>query len=401
MGSVFLAIDSQLQRPVALKIPRFAASQQKMRARFIQEARAAAALRNPHICPVYDVDQREGTIYLTMAYIEGPTLAMLLPSTAGQVAPKVHPKLDINDLGQVARVMRKLAAALQKAHDEGVVHRDLKPGNIIIDGEGEPVVMDFGLAFRMTECDCRATDSGTLLGSPSYMSPEQVEGAIDKIGPPSDIYSLGVVFYEILTGRLPFEGTLLSVLRQIAGRDPLPVEALRGDADPQLAAICQRMMAKAVEDRYASMAEVAADLDRYLLSDSRARLAMADRAAKPASRNRVRAALVASAVAWIGLAAAGTAFVLQPAAAVSPIGAENAAVGLDVGDENVMGDLLDTTAGDSRDAAGFAESPDGKAARRPRRGHGADRGSQASPEHVKKCAVNSQHAQDRGPRGDV
>lgn len=255
MGSVYLAYDPSLQRQVALKIPKFSdESNPDMRDRFLREARSAATLRHANICPVYDVGRVDGVHYITMAYIEGRTLAEEL--RAGRTfAPR-----------EIATIVRKLALALGKAHLAGVIHRDLKPGNIMLDAEGEPVLMDFGLAYREATDELRLTKSGMIVGSPAYMSPEQIEGGPAKIGAASDIYSLGVVLYEMITGKLPFQGTMMSVIGQIATKEPTPIGQWRKElADSPLERLCRKMLAKSIDDRPQTMQDVARALD-YILS---------------------------------------------------------------------------------------------------------------------------------------
>ncbi len=265
MGSVYLAYDPSLQRQIALKIPKFsdASTSDKanpdkanldMRDRFLREARSAATLRHANICPVYDVGRVDGVHYITMAYIEGRTLAEEL--RAGRT---FEPR-------EIAAIVRKLALALGKAHSAGVIHRDLKPGNIMLDAEGEPVLMDFGLAYREETDELRLTKSGMIVGSPAYMSPEQIDGDPTKIGSGSDIYSLGVVLYEMITGKLPFQGTMMSVIGQIATKEPTPVGQYRQElANSPLERLCRKMLAKQIGDRPQTMQEVARALD-YILS---------------------------------------------------------------------------------------------------------------------------------------
>ena len=253
MGAVYLAHDSQLDREVALKIPRFSARKKdEIVSRFIREARSAATICHPNVCPVFDVGEIDGIYYLTMAYIQGRTLSEF-----------IRPEKPLPER-QVAAVVCKLALALQEAHDCGVVHRDLKPANIMIDRRSEPVIMDFGLARRTDAEESRATQRGTILGTPAYMSPEQVLGEPDQIGPQTDVYSLGVILYELLTGKLPYEGPPTAVVGQILAVDPLPPEEHRTDLDPKLAAICGKAMAKKREERYGSMKDLAADLTEFL-----------------------------------------------------------------------------------------------------------------------------------------
>ena len=161
-------------------------------------------------------------------------------------------------------MMRKLALALEEAHRNGLVHLDLKPGNIIIDWHGEPVIMSFGWARPDRWGDARLTEIGAIVGTPAYMAPEQVRGDVGAIGPRTDIYSLGVILYELLTGRRPFEGHGGVVLAQVLYVDPASPSTHRLELDERIAAICLRAMAKQAADRYPSMAELAEDLGGYL-----------------------------------------------------------------------------------------------------------------------------------------
>jgi hypothetical protein len=252
MGSVYLAHDTQLDRPVALKVPHFEAREgSQVLARFYREARAAATILHPNICPLHDVGEVDGTPYLTMAYVEGKALsdfARARPLTARQTA----------------LLVRKLALALQEAHIRGVIHRDLKPSNVMIDKRGEPMIMDFGLARRSRQGDERLTQQGATLGTPAYMAPEQISADRDAVGPACDIYSLGVILYELLTGRLPFQGDVMAMLAQVLMDEPPPPSEVRPGIDPQLEAICLKAMAKKAEGRYRSMAELAAALTDHL-----------------------------------------------------------------------------------------------------------------------------------------
>jgi serine/threonine protein kinase len=257
MGSVYLAHDSQLDRRVALKVPHFtAADGPDVLERFTREARAAATIDHPNVCPVYDVGTVNGISYVTMAYVEGKPLSELIRE--GKPLPQ----------RPAAAVVRKLALALREAHQHGVIHRDLKPSNVMVNKRNEPVVMDFGLARRIGADDARLTKSGAILGTPAYMAPEQVRGEVKAVGPRSDIYSLGIILYELLTGELPFQGPTAAVLGQIMTQEPPPPVQLRPDLDAPLAAMCLKAMAKQPADRYASMAEFAAALSRYLKGEA-------------------------------------------------------------------------------------------------------------------------------------
>jgi serine/threonine protein kinase len=254
MGTVYLAEDTQLLRQVALKTPRFTQeSTPDLLERFYREARAAATLRHPNICPVYDVGQIEGTHYISMAFIEGHPLSAFIH------AAKPQPER------QILMVVRKLAQALADAHEHGIVHRDLKPANIMVDKRNEPIIMDFGLAQQLKrDTNIRITQSGMMIGTPAYMSPEQVDGESDKIGPPTDQYSLGVILYELLTGQLPFRGSIAAVLGQIVMKDATPPGQLRPGLDPRIESACLKMMAKQPSDRFASLSAVVAELETIL-----------------------------------------------------------------------------------------------------------------------------------------
>ena len=256
MGAVYLAHDKQLDRKVALKVPKFSKGvNQKVIKRFYQEAKSAATLDHPNICSVYDVGEIDGVHYISMAYVKGQSLSDFVNSD------------DPPSQRSIVRVVRKIALALAEAHSQGVIHRDLKPANIMLDQRKEPIVMDFGLARQIEKNDdARLTQDGTILGSPAYMSPEQLEGKPDKIGPSCDVYGLGVLFYELLTGELPFQGSgsVMSVIGEVFSKPPPNAVELRSDLDSQLAKFCMKAMAKKSSDRFSSMTEFAKELTAYL-----------------------------------------------------------------------------------------------------------------------------------------
>jgi serine/threonine protein kinase len=249
MGAVYLAYDPELERHVALKTP-FVGDNPQVIQRFYREARSAAQVRSPYTCPVYDVGRIGDIYFISMAFIDGQPLGRLIADGS------------LKDPRAVVEVVKKIARGLHKAHELGIIHRDLKPDNIMIDAEGEPIVMDFGLARRADE-EVQLTAAGRLFGTPAYMSPEQVDADPSKITPSTDIYSLGVVLFQMLTGRLPFQGSLTAMLRQI-GSDapprPSSIVAEIGEGS-QLERICLKMMAKSPADRFASAAEVVTALD--------------------------------------------------------------------------------------------------------------------------------------------
>lgn len=250
-GTVFKAYDPDLQRIVALKVPRgnLVASEQQ-RARFLREARNAARLSHEGVVGVYEVGSSDGTPFIVMELIEGESLLAILRRR----------RLPVRE---AALLVAKVAGTLHFAHQQGVVHRDIKPGNILIDAAGEPRVADFGLS-RCQELDNSLTREGDVLGTPSYMSPEQAAGDTAHIDGRSDIYSLGAVFYELLTGQVPFAGTVNSLLRQVQFAEP---DAPRR-RDPQIPrdaeTICLKCLEKDSSRRYASAAELADDLNRFL-----------------------------------------------------------------------------------------------------------------------------------------
>jgi hypothetical protein len=249
MGAVYLAHDTTLDRPVAVKVSKFRASEGAASERFLREARAAAGLRHDGVCRVLDCGVIDGTYYIAMDYVEGESLARRL---AGDEA---------HDPRWAAGLVRQVALALAAVHDRGVIHRDLKPANIMLGTDGRPCVVDFGLARR--EQDVTITGAGTVMGTPAYMSPEQVAG--EPVTPATDIYSLGVILYQLLTGRLPFGGENLAQLTYqiVHGKLSSPSQH-RPDLDPDLESVCLGAMARSPEARYPTMAAFAEALDDYL-----------------------------------------------------------------------------------------------------------------------------------------
>ena len=258
MGSVYLAHDTHLDRRVALKVPHFRSEGRASEPnrldvdRFYREARIAATFDHPNLCPLYDVGQIDGIHYLSMAYIKGRPLS-----------DYIDPRRPMPPQ-RVAAVVRKLALALAVAHDRGVVHRDLKPSNIMVNSRRELIITDFGLAWRVGSSDERLTKTGMVLGTPAYMSPEQLSGSAEVLGPGCDIYSLGVIMYELLTACRPFVGQEAVILGQILFIEPAPPSGHRPDLDAQIETICLKAMAKRPEERYASMTELAAALGDYV-----------------------------------------------------------------------------------------------------------------------------------------
>jgi serine/threonine protein kinase len=253
MGSVYKAYDTELHRHVALKVPQFGPEEgAEVLERFKQEARAAATLRHTNLCQVYDVGAIDGVNFLTMEFIEGQSLeGYAAKQPQGVVSPRF-----------VALIMTRLARALKTAHAKNVIHRDLKPSNIMLrdaDGTVEPVIVDFGLARRIEPGSARLTQTGLVIGTWQYMTPEQLCGEPDALGPGCDIYALGVIMYELLTGQLPFDAP-----GQVVRGNPAAPSSLRAELDPRLESICLKAMASTSAARYASMGDLATALTDYL-----------------------------------------------------------------------------------------------------------------------------------------
>ena len=239
MSVVYRATDIRLRREVAVKVlPPDLAFRADVRARFQREAELAARLTHPHIVPIYSVGEREGIVYIVMALVVGEPLGARL-ARLGAMPPD-----------EARDILRAVADALSYAHARGVVHRDIKPDNILLDAEsGRPMVMDFGIA-RAAEADSRLTVTGTAMGTPTYMSPEQAMGERDLDGR-SDIYSLGVVGYQMLAGETPFvAANTPSMLMKHVSERPRPLAERRAGLPPGLTSAIERALAKRPEDRW-------------------------------------------------------------------------------------------------------------------------------------------------------
>ncbi|MFA5794352.1 MAG: tetratricopeptide repeat protein [Candidatus Brocadiia bacterium] len=251
MGAVHLAYDSILNRHIAIKT--LILEDIESTARFMREARATANLKHANIINVYEAGAVGKTYYLTMDYIEGASLADLITDGDKSLTPK-----------SIARIIRDIALALDYAHSQNIIHRDIKPGNILIDKSGKPYLTDFGLAKQLNGLDRSLTMSGSTVGTPDYMSPEQARGEKEKVDRRSDVFSLGAALYHALTGQLPFPGAeLYDVLSNVVNKEPaLPSSVIVVHKD--LETICLKCLEKEQLRRYQTAGELADDLNRYI-----------------------------------------------------------------------------------------------------------------------------------------
>ena len=252
MGAVYKAWQVRLKRLVALKVIRADAyADTGAAARFLAEAEAAACLQHPNIVPVFEVGEYEGMGYLVLEYEAGGGLDRRL---AGM----------LQDPNDSARLIETLARAIHYAHRNGIVHRDLKPANVLLTADGIPKIGDFGLA-KLLERDDGLTQVGDILGTPSYMAPEQIRGSSGAITPATDVYALGSILYEMLTGRPPFKGTTpLSTMEQVSSIEPLSPGKLQRHTPRDLEIICLKCLEKEPRRRYTTALELADDLRRFL-----------------------------------------------------------------------------------------------------------------------------------------
>ena len=250
MGVVYLARHSALKREVALKmlltgLP----AESTLRIRFRTEAEAVARLQHPHIVQIHEVGEHDGRPFLALEYVEGGSLQQL---SANKPQPEQR----------AARLVETLARALHYTHQHDILHRDLKPNNILLTADGTPKITDFGLA-KLLDQEGGPTRHEAVIGTPNYMPPEQA-GQPGKVGAPADIYSLGAILYELLTGRAPFQGTsMLDTLEQVRSREPVPPRQLGGAISIDLETICLKCLEKEPARRYASAAALADDLHRF------------------------------------------------------------------------------------------------------------------------------------------
>ncbi|MGI9516329.1 MAG: serine/threonine protein kinase [Pirellulaceae bacterium] len=295
-GLVFRGYDPELERPVALKIPRpeslFTAN---LRARFVREARTAAALSHPHIVTIYETGHQGSVLFLVCEYIEGETLADWLKRNGKPI-----------DAEPAARLAAVLADALQHAHSRGVLHRDIKPANILLKREASSddqslrpaqladaaLITDFGLA-KFDDDDTSQTKTGSVLGTPAYMAPEQTFSGREEISQPADIYALGSVLYELLTGNPPFSGSsVIDIIQAVQNEEPRPLTAHVSNVPVDLQAICLKCLEKHPARRYASAHALQTDLNRFVSGEpvTARPVTNRDRMIRWAGRNRGLAA---------------------------------------------------------------------------------------------------------------
>jgi len=255
MGVVFQARQNSLNRPVALKmiLAGQLADDTDVR-RFYIEAEAAANLDHPGIVPIYEVGQHEGQHYFSMGFVEGQSLSQRL--ARGLLPAR-----------EAAELIRRVSEAIEYAHRRGVIHRDLKPANILLDANGDPRVTDFGLAKKV-QGDSGLTGSGQIMGTPSYMPPEQARGKRGDVGPAADVYALGATLYALVTGRPPFQAaSVMDTVIQVISEDPVPPRRLNVSVPRDLETICLKCLEKERSRRYGSAAALGEDLRRFLVGE--------------------------------------------------------------------------------------------------------------------------------------
>ncbi len=290
MGVVWKARQTSLNRIVAIKMIRAGAlASPDEVARFLREAEAAANLQHPNIVAIHEVGEHGGQHYFSMDLVTGRDLGAIVKD--GPLPPQ-----------RAARYVKIIAEAIQFAHQRGTLHRDLKPQNVLIDGADQPRITDFGLAKSMKD-DSRLTQSGVVMGSPSYMPPEQAAGRQGDVGPASDVYSLGAMLYELLTGRPPFRGaTALATMREVMEVEPAALRRLNATIPPDLETICLKCLEKSPTARYPTARALAEELDRFLKGEPiQARPASAVRKVVSSARRHPGALAAVAALVMVAL----------------------------------------------------------------------------------------------------
>ena len=308
MGIVFKARQVRLDRFVALKMIRAGAGARPQElARFEAEAQAVAAIEHPNIVRIFEIGEYADMPFCSLEYLSGGSLAKLIGGKPQPVA-------------EAARILTTLASAMEVAHKRGIVHRDLKPANVLIAADGTLKVTDFGLVKRL-EDDSSQTRSGSILGTPNYMSPEQAKGETHIVGPAADQYALGAILYELLTGRPPFQGaSVLDTLDQVRQKEPVPPSQLQTKVPRDLETICLKCLEKDPSRRYPDVTALAEDLRRYQAGEPIVArpVSEAERIWRWCLRNQAVASLIATAATLLFVVAA-----VAATAAVSDLPAEN------------------------------------------------------------------------------
>ena len=252
-GAVYLAHDPQLERYVAVKVAKTGALPGKSDVdRFRREAQAAARLRHPNIVAVHEIGQVGQTNFIAYDFVRGRTIKDILKEQGAF------------DCQTAVQITEKLASALDYAHENGIIHRDMKPENVLLDAHGEPHILDFGLARADDTSDTTRTREGAMMGSPAYMSPEQASGRSHLADPRSDIWSIGAMFYELLCGERPFKGNITDILIAVKEKPHIPVKNMNPDVDIDLDTICSKCLQKDPDERYQTGEELAEELSRWL-----------------------------------------------------------------------------------------------------------------------------------------